>query len=319
VIYLNGAPIAYRSKRQTFAVGSSCESEIVALSSVVKEVQAITRQLTDLGIRNEGDPPVVVLEDNAAALSHCYDDISQGRTKALDLRWAIARQGVQRGIIDVQEVRSKNQIADIMCKQAPRPQFEAMRDVLLGMSMDDVKDDQRSEVRTVSEQCGAECFCSDDLDDARERATERARAIEELERSRRSRNLARGEVPRQSDERATEAAQDCDAEGAHETSRTKDAGGVGASPVNRSGKRRQHPVTVDVGSEARRVRRVVGIARGAKVTFDADGGSRSVSQSTANAHGTYTIRGRGGRLRGTLGGRGAGRGLRWAQDARGSL
>ena len=47
IIFLNGAAIAYRSKRQSFAVSSTCESEIMALSSVVREIQSITRMLTD--------------------------------------------------------------------------------------------------------------------------------------------------------------------------------------------------------------------------------------------------------------------------------
>ena len=50
VILINGAAIAYRSKKQSFAVSSTCESEIMALSSVVREIQALTRMLTDLAL-----------------------------------------------------------------------------------------------------------------------------------------------------------------------------------------------------------------------------------------------------------------------------
>ena len=91
VILINGAAIAYRSKRQSFAVSSTCESEIMALSSVVREIQPLTRMLTDLGFRDADGPPVVVYEDNSCALSHCYDDTSHGRTKALDLREAVVQ------------------------------------------------------------------------------------------------------------------------------------------------------------------------------------------------------------------------------------
>ena len=50
VIFLNGSAVAWRAKRQSFVVGSTCESEIMALSSVVREVQAMTRALVDMGI-----------------------------------------------------------------------------------------------------------------------------------------------------------------------------------------------------------------------------------------------------------------------------
>ena len=178
VILINGAAIAYRSKRQSFAVSSTCESEIMALSSVVREIQALTRMLTDLGFRDADGPPVVVYEDNSCALGHCYDDTSHGRTKALDLREAVVRQAVERGIMNVVAVRSKEQLADMMCKQADKGSFEAMRDAVLGMSMSDVDDSLR-----VGEASGASCTkgactCSEDLDNARKRAAARKAARE---------------------------------------------------------------------------------------------------------------------------------------------
>ena len=58
--------------------------------------------------------------------------------KGLDLpspsREAVARQAVQRVIMNVVSVRSQDQLADIMCKQADKGYFEAMRNAVLGMS-----------------------------------------------------------------------------------------------------------------------------------------------------------------------------------------
>ena len=64
-------------------------------------------------------------------------------SKALDLREAVARQAVQRGIMNVVSMRSKDQLADIMCKQADKGSFEAMRNAVLGMSMADVDESLR--------------------------------------------------------------------------------------------------------------------------------------------------------------------------------
>ena len=54
VILINGAALAYCSKRYSFVVSSTCESEIMALSSAVREIQALTRMLTDLGDAGAG-------------------------------------------------------------------------------------------------------------------------------------------------------------------------------------------------------------------------------------------------------------------------
>ena len=133
--------------------------------------------LTDLGFRDPNGPPVVVYEDNQCALSHCYDDTSHGRTKALDRREAVARQAVQRGIMNVVSVRSKDQLADIMCKQAVKSSFEAMRNAVLGMSMADVDESLRGgEASGRASCCSGTCTCSENFDGARKRAAARQEA-----------------------------------------------------------------------------------------------------------------------------------------------
>ena len=86
----------------------------MTLSSVVREIQALTLMLTNAGFRDAYGPSVVVYEDNTCALGHCYDDTCHGRTKALGLREAVVRQAVERGIMNVVAVRSKEQLADMM-------------------------------------------------------------------------------------------------------------------------------------------------------------------------------------------------------------
>ena len=173
IIFLNGAPIAWRSKRQSFAVGSTCESEIMALSSIVKEVQALTRALADLGFVD--DNPPIVYEDNQCCISHSNDDNSLGRTKALDLRFANARQAVQRKIIRLRKISSRDQLADFMCKQPEKGTFINLRNAILGMSVADTPESTRRNGKRVH--CNRpDCTCSEELDGA---ATRRAIAARE--------------------------------------------------------------------------------------------------------------------------------------------
>ena len=72
--------------------------------------------------------------------------------KHLSLRQAVVRQAVERGIMNVVAVLSKEQLADLMCKQADKASVEAMRDAVLGMSTSDVDDSLR-----VGEASGASC------------------------------------------------------------------------------------------------------------------------------------------------------------------
>ena len=88
--------------------------------------------------------------------------------------------------MNVVAVRSKEQLADMMCKQADKGSFEAMRDAVLGMSMSDVDESLR-----VGEASGASCTkgsctCSEDLDNARKRAAARKAAREREESQRAS-------------------------------------------------------------------------------------------------------------------------------------
>jgi hypothetical protein len=139
IILLNGAPIAYRAKRQAFAVNSTCESEILSLSSVVREVESTTRAMADLGILGAAPAPVLVFEDNQCALQIANGSASLSRTKAIDLRRAIARQAVQRELIRVEYLDTKRMLADILTKQPPADAFEAAR-AAMGILPVDVED-----------------------------------------------------------------------------------------------------------------------------------------------------------------------------------
>lgn len=177
-IFMNGSVIAYRSKRQTFAVGSTCESEILSMSSVVKDVAQLSRALADMGIFNGDQPPTVAFEDNECCIAHSNDNNSLGRTKALDLRYVIVRQAVQNKILDLRKVRSSEQLADCLCKMADTPTFIAMRNAMLGMTIDDVPPHLKEQRRGKACPPRSGCSCSPDLDDAENRARRRAAARE---------------------------------------------------------------------------------------------------------------------------------------------
>ena len=51
IIYLNGCPISWVSKKQTFVSQSTCESEYVGMSEAVREIRWIYQLLQELQIK----------------------------------------------------------------------------------------------------------------------------------------------------------------------------------------------------------------------------------------------------------------------------
>lgn len=85
---LCGAPINWRSKKQTSVALSTTEAEYVALSIATQEAVWLKQLLSELRI--EQSKPTVVYEDNQSA-----------RTKHIDMRHHFVREKVNDGTIEV--------------------------------------------------------------------------------------------------------------------------------------------------------------------------------------------------------------------------
>ena len=79
VLVLNGAAVAWKSKRQSVVALSSAEAEFVAASAMVQEVNYIRRFLENLGFPQK--LPAVVYEDNRTCVA--WSEGSVGGSEAL--------------------------------------------------------------------------------------------------------------------------------------------------------------------------------------------------------------------------------------------
>ena len=82
---------------------------------------------------------MLVFEDNQCALQIANGSASLSRTKAVDLRRAIARQAVQRELIRVEYLDTKRMLADTKRMLPPADAFEAAR-AAMGILPVDVED-----------------------------------------------------------------------------------------------------------------------------------------------------------------------------------
>ena len=80
---ISGAPVSWRSKKQSCTALSTAEAEYMALSSAAQEVTWI-RQLTK-DLQNGPTRPTVIHEDNQAAICMAKNPQFHGRTKHIDI------------------------------------------------------------------------------------------------------------------------------------------------------------------------------------------------------------------------------------------
>ena len=92
-----------------------------------------------------------MFEDNRCALQVVNGHKSLSRTKAIDLRRAVARQAVQRKLIRVEYIDTKKMLSesDILTKQPPADAFEAARAALGILPVDDGQRGASGETRRI--------------------------------------------------------------------------------------------------------------------------------------------------------------------------
>ena len=124
IIYLNGGPIAWKSRMQSVIALSSCEAEYLALTETVKEVMWQQQNLRELGIHIE--TPVTIHADNKAALALAKNPINHQRTKHIDIRHHFLRGIINEKKIGLAYIPSKANAADILTKAATVDTFRRL-------------------------------------------------------------------------------------------------------------------------------------------------------------------------------------------------
>ena len=123
VFLKNGAPISFRSQKQSMAATSSNHSEILALHEASREciwLRGMTNHIvTSCGLP-KATTPTIIMEDNRA----CIDQLQKGfikgdRTKHILPKFFSTHEFIQDGKIDVQQVRSCDNLADLFTKALP--------------------------------------------------------------------------------------------------------------------------------------------------------------------------------------------------------
>ena len=116
VIMFAGCPIVWKSTMQTLTALSTTEDKYIALSTALKEVIHIINLLNKLRERKfnmcASTPKIKckVFEDNLSCIEMANHHKTRPRTKHLSVKFVV------NNIINIEQVRSCKQIADILTK-----------------------------------------------------------------------------------------------------------------------------------------------------------------------------------------------------------
>ena len=106
--------MSWRSKKQETVARSTTEAEYMAMSDGAQEAVWLRRLLVELGVMKE--EPVQLLVDNESAIALAHNPVLHGRSKHIDVHWHFVREAVSGGVVVVQSVKSKDQLADFLTK-----------------------------------------------------------------------------------------------------------------------------------------------------------------------------------------------------------
>ncbi|XP_021991493.1 secreted RxLR effector protein 161-like [Helianthus annuus] len=128
LLLLGGAPISWKSKKQSVVSRSSAEAEYRAMANAVSEVLWMRWLLSLLELAPIGPTPLFC--DNQAARHIENNPVFHERTKHVEMDCHFVRERVESKEIQPMKIDAKNQIADILTKPLGTHQFRTLLDKL---------------------------------------------------------------------------------------------------------------------------------------------------------------------------------------------
>ncbi|GJU50498.1 putative RNA-directed DNA polymerase [Tanacetum coccineum] len=221
LLLLGGAPISWKSKKQSVVSRSSAEAEYRAMANAVSEVLWMRWLLSFLETAPTGPTPLFC--DNQAARHIANNPVFHERTKHVEMDCYFVRERVDSKEIRTMAINTKGQIADILTKPLGTNKYHP---TCINMTNDEAKqidsftcDECRSLdvnqassspdlvlLETLKQQLEEQARADEELvkaieereiaEEERKQAAERARAAEERERATKERKQAAEERQR---------------------------------------------------------------------------------------------------------------------------
>ncbi|KAJ1274520.1 hypothetical protein BS78_05G068600 [Paspalum vaginatum] len=123
---LGDRPITWQSSKQKVVALSSCEAEYIAAAQGACQGVWLARLLKDL-IGSESGAPMLKV-DNKSAIDLSKNPVHHDRSKHIDIKYHYIRECVDGGKIVIDQISTKDQLADILTKPLGRVKFQELCD-----------------------------------------------------------------------------------------------------------------------------------------------------------------------------------------------
>ena len=131
VFSLGNNLVTWSSQKQKIVTLSSCEAEYVAAAVAACQGVWLSRLISEMLGRPQAKFKLFV--DNQAAIALSKNPVHHDRSKHIDIKYHYIRDCVEKGQVEVDHIRTREQIADALTKALGRVVFVEMRQKL-GMS-----------------------------------------------------------------------------------------------------------------------------------------------------------------------------------------
>jgi hypothetical protein len=125
-----GGPISWSSRLQPTVALSSAEAEYMAVCAATQESTYLRQLLEELGYPQVS--ATKIFEDNQGCIALARNPVLHKRTKHIEIRYHFIRERIESKQVQLEYVPTQRQLADIMTKALPKPQFETLRSMVMG-------------------------------------------------------------------------------------------------------------------------------------------------------------------------------------------
>ena len=122
--------ISWKSHLQATTSLSSTEAEYKSAGAGVQEVIATRNRLAELGVPPES--ATVLFEDNQGAIGLALNQVSNHRTRHIDIRHHFIRQHIEAGTVALRYISTMFMIADALTKALRTQKFNTFRRATMG-------------------------------------------------------------------------------------------------------------------------------------------------------------------------------------------
>jgi hypothetical protein len=123
--FFNNNLISWCSQKQGRVATSSCEAEYIAAAAAACQGVWLNRLVGELVGKEQSKFKLFI--DNQSAIALCKNPVHHDRSKHIDTKFHFTRQQVEDGVLEVEHVGTKNQLADILTKALGRNKFVELR------------------------------------------------------------------------------------------------------------------------------------------------------------------------------------------------